>query len=752
MKKITLLFTATALFFGTINAKPVASAVAKTVAENFYSQTYKSCGNCTLTLTYTESDASGQPIYYAFNVDNNRGFVLVSAEDAGRPIIGYSNTGTYVVPEAGTNMNYWMKKRKKEIINVRSHKLNATVEITGEWNAYITNSSYKQTHISHNATGTFPSSTSFLAQTTWNQSPNYNALCPGGSVTGCVATAMAQIMRFWSYPARGLSSSSYCDCTAGGFSQNYGTLSANYGNTVYNWANMPLSISGTNNDIATLMYDAGVSVNMDYAPAGSGAWVISADNPVCAQNSYVNYFGYNPSTINGFYDSTMTDTMLVDTLKNEMNSGRPVEYAGWDSSAGGHTWVCDGYDATDNFHMNWGWGGQDNGWFVLTNLNPSPYKFTEGDECVIGIEPRSTLANFNASPTFGCSGLTTTFTDLSKTSGTLNSWSWRFPGGNPSVSSSQNPSVTYSAPGTYNVTETVTSSVGIDSITLIAYVTNEVPSSLPLAQDFESTTFPPVNWQISNSANHATIWSQYVGTGGYGKSNNCMYYNNCTGGIMYQRDQMYTALVDYTGDANPYMYFDVAYEPYGMQSGVYYSDTLAVYYSTDCGTTWNNVYLKGGMTLCTTGGTASANVDTAGGGGCFLPAANHWRTDTISIPALANKPSVMYSFENRSGYGSNLYVDNINLPKSPLGINNIINRSSVTIYPNPSNGVFTIDMNNITGKQQLQVYNVLGQQVYANTLSESKTQINLQQPTGVYLYRILSLNGKTLSEGKLIVK
>jgi len=221
---------------------------------------------------------------------------------------------------------------------------------------------------------------------------------------------------------------------------------------------------------------------------------------------------------------------------------------------------------------------------------------------------------------------------------------------------------------------------------------------------------------------------------------------------MYQRDQMYTALVDYTGDASPYMYFDVAYEPYGMQSGVYYSDTLAVYYSTDCGTTWNNVYVKGGMTLCTTGGTASANIDTAGGGGCFLPAAAHWRTDTISIPALANAPSVMYSFENRSGYGSNLYVDNINLPKSPLGINNIVNRSSVTIYPNPSTGVFTIDMNNITGKQQLQVYNVLGQQVYANTLSENKTQVSLNQPAGVYLYRILSLNGKTLSEGKFILK
>jgi PKD repeat protein len=751
MKKITLLLAASVMFIAATQAKPVTLTVAKTVAQNFYTKTYDAPLSA-LSLAYTEKDANGLDVYYIFNVSNNGGFVIVSAEDAGKPIIGYSNEGSYITPVAGGNLDTWMQKRKKEIVSMRTTNLAPTIDITQEWNTY-TNYTHQKNTNPHKVTGAYPSSTAYLVQSTWDQSPNYNALCPGGSVTGCVATAMSQIMRYWSYPARGLGSSSYCDCTAGGYSENYGTLSANYSNTVYNWTNMPLSLTGANNDVATLMYDAGVSVQMDYAPTGSGAWVITADGPVCAESSYVKYFGYNPSTIYGFYDSTLTSTTLIDTLQNEINNGRPVEYAGWDPTAGGHTWVCDGYDVSNNFHMNWGWSGQDNGWFALTNLNPGgQYKFSETNEALIGIEPRNTLADFTGSPTFGCSGLSTTFTDQSQTNGTLSNWNWSFPGGTPSSSTLQNPTVTYSTPGTYNVTEVVTSTVGKDSLTQNSYVSVAGPSALPLSQNFESGVFPPANWQINNPNNHATTWSLYSGVGGFGKSNNCMEYNNCTGGVMYQRDQIYSPLIDFTGNTGPFLYFDVAYEPYGTQSGTYYSDTLAVYYSTDCGTTWNNVYVKGGMTLCTTGGTAGAGTDTAGGGGCWKPIAAHWRTDTISIPAIANMPSVMFSFENRSGYGSNLFVDNINIPKSPLGVMNITNQKQVNIYPNPTNGEFTVDLHNAFDKAELMLYNVLGQQVYNSELNLGTTQINLMQPSGVYLYKVLSLNGKMLSQGKLIIK
>lgn len=755
MKKLTLLIAASMFLGNALTAKPVSPGTAQTVAQNFYSQTYHVAAN-SVTLAYTEKDASGKEVYYAFNIANG-GFVIISAEDAGHPVIGYSNEGKYIAPKAGTNLDYWMGKRKKEIISMRSQKLVPTAQIAQEWVSYINNTPVTNKNKFHKALGgTYPSSTVYLVQSKWDQSPYYNADCPGGSVTGCVATAMSQIMRYWSYPNKGRGSSSYCDCTASGFSQNYGTLSANYGNTIYNWTNMPLSVKSANADVATLMYDAGVSVDMDYAPSGSGAYVISADDSICAQNSYVQYFGYEPTTIYGFYDSTISSTSLIDTLQNEINNGRPVEYAGYDSSAGGHTWVCDGYDSLNNFHMNWGWSGQDNGWYALNNLNPGGaggYNFKFYDECLIGIEPRQLLANFGANPVYGCSSLTATFTDQSYTTGTITGYSWRFPGGTPSTSTAANPTVTYNTPGTYSATEIVTSTNGIDSITQTALITVSAPIPLPFAQDFESGVFPPKGWTINNPNNHATTWQPFA-VGGFGQSANCMYYNNCLSGVIGERDQIYSPPIDYSTDASPFIFFDVAYEPYGVYQKVDYSDTLAVYYSLDCGATWTNVYLKGGAQLSTTGGTAETGTDTAGGAGCFMPTNTTWRTDTILLPAIANQSNVMFSFENRSGYGGNLYVDDINIHVSnPAGIKNITAPpASVSVFPNPNDGSFTIELSNTTSKQQLTVYNALGQSIYSSVLNSSKTQINLDQPAGVYFYRVLSLNGKTLSEGKLVIK
>ncbi|MGP8216326.1 MAG: C10 family peptidase [Bacteroidia bacterium] len=750
MRNLTSLIIALTLVSGMAIATPVSQNMAQQVAANFFKQTYHT-GITSISLAYTEKDETGLEIYYAFNV--NDGFVIVSAEDAGRPIIGYTNKGQFFEPKTGTNIDYWMQKRKKEIVTIRSLKLTATKDIADEWSAYINNTAIKTDKKFHRAMGTsFPSSTAYLVQTIWNQSPYFNDDCPGGSVTGCVATAMSQIMRYWSYPPVGLDSNSYCDCTSGGFSENYGTLSANFGSTIYNWSNMPLNVTSSNGNVATLLYDAGVSVDMDYAPSGSGAWVISADDSICAQNSYVKYFRYNPSIIHGFYDSTFTASALVDTLETELNDGRPIEYAGWDPSAGGHTWVCDGYDSLNDFHMNWGWGGQDNAWFALTNLNPSTYNFSENDESLIGIEPLlKPVAAFIGSPVLGCSGMTVNFTDKSYSQSPISSWNWSFPNGSPASSTLQNPSVTYSTPGVYPVTEIITTANGMDTLTQKAYVTVETPSPLPLSEGFEESYFPPAGWAINNPDGHATTWAQSTACSGYGKSTQCMYYNNCTGGVSGEYDQIHTLLLDYTGDANPYIYFDVAYEPYGWYQGVDYSDTLAVYYSTDCANTWNLVYLKGGQKLSTTGGDSAETGADTNGLGCFVPGSTNWRTDTVVIPAIANQPSVMFSFENRSGNGTNLYVDNINLPSTPLSVLNVKQTNSAKIYPNPNNGSFTIQSSLVSGQASVVIYNVLGQNIYSSGLNESKTEINFTKTAGIYFYRILSTDGKTIAEGKLVV-
>jgi PKD repeat protein len=196
---------------------------------------------------------------------------------------------------------------------------------------------------------------------------------------------MAQIMKYWNYPPHGFGFTSYSD-------PNYGTQSANFGATTYNWANMPNNISADNADIETLMYQCGVAVNMHYSTIESGAWVITADNPICAQSAYITYFGYDPSAINGVLRSAYQESDWITLLENEINGLRPVQYVG-SGSGGGHTWVLDGYDNNNFFHMNWGWGSLDDGYFSIDALNPANVgtgggagDFNSNEEALIGIQ------------------------------------------------------------------------------------------------------------------------------------------------------------------------------------------------------------------------------------------------------------------------------------------------------------------------------------------------------------------------------
>ncbi|HTA84477.1 MAG TPA: C10 family peptidase, partial [Bacteroidia bacterium] len=384
MKNIITLLLATACSINSLWASIVPMQTAQVVATNFYRQNNIGITSFAV-LAYTEKSPSGDALFYVFNMSGNGGFVIVSADNVVEPIIGYSNTGQYIMPEKGTNIDFWMQVKKKEIIGAKVKGIPATKEIASKWSNYKNSTTSIVSRQQHRVNSIFPSNTNYLVQTTWNQEPYYNAMCPGGSVTGCVATAMSQIMRYWQFPATG--TSAHC------YSSSYGTLCADFDTVQYRWKEMPLSLSastpsGQSQEVAKLMYDAGVSVDMEYSPSGSGAWVIKGDDDsVCAQIAYYKYFKYDSNSIQGFRASSFSYVEWQTLIENELNNSRPVEYAGWDPLAGGHTWVCDGYNSLNQFHMNWGWGGQDNGWFALNNLDPGGLDFSVGFEAVIGIEP-----------------------------------------------------------------------------------------------------------------------------------------------------------------------------------------------------------------------------------------------------------------------------------------------------------------------------------------------------------------------------
>jgi PKD repeat protein len=282
-------------------------------------------------------------------------------------------------------------------------------------------------------------------------------------VAGCVATAMGQIMKYWNYPPHGIGSSSYMDSP-------FGTLYADFDSTQYDWSQMPLNVTRTNSSVATLMYDCGVGVQMAYSDTSSGSYIITGDDPVCAQSAFVQYFGYSGASIQGLYRQNYSDNDWTTLLEDELNNKRPFLYAG-SGNQGSHAWVCDGYDATGYFHMNWGWAGYEDGYFSLDALNPDNIPLNSDEEALIGIGPSPAVADFNGNNLVIRAGDSVKFIDNSMGYVPLTSWNWSFNGTEAIYSTAQNPVVIYNEIGTFNVSETVTGSEGSNTLTRNSYIT-----------------------------------------------------------------------------------------------------------------------------------------------------------------------------------------------------------------------------------------------------------------------------------------
>ncbi|MEI8278474.1 MAG: thiol protease/hemagglutinin PrtT [Bacteroidota bacterium] len=371
-----------------VKAKPVDVPTARSIAFSFWNRqaaTNKISGTNDLQLVYTATKNNNAQIatYYVFNTSTN-GFVIISADDIAYPVLGYSTESTFLNTNMPSNIAYWFNRYNNTISYGIEHNMKTTADVNSKWEALSTPTLLAKT--------TAVAVVLPLVKTKWNQSPYYNALCPFDqsanqlSVTGCVATAMSQVMKYWNYPAMGTGSHSYTPAT----NPQYGLQTANFDTTHYLWANMPTTLVTNNTPVATLMYNAGVSVDMDYSPTGSGAWVIQSQSfgTSCTEYALPTYFGYKNS-LQGLDRTNFGAIEWLAMLKMEFNSSRPVIYVGFDNSAGGHCWVLDGYDVNDMIHTNWGWGGSDNGYYANDAMDPTMagYAFDQGQEMVIGIEP-----------------------------------------------------------------------------------------------------------------------------------------------------------------------------------------------------------------------------------------------------------------------------------------------------------------------------------------------------------------------------
>ena len=389
MKKIYTLIALISLLPILSFCNPVDYPTIQQVASNFWTVM---TGNDTVIWTNVTPQTDFQEFYILENKDG-AGFVIVAADDCVQPILGYSTT-SYVRFPLLPSIQSFLEGYEQEIAYCKRFNVPATPEIEQQWNSLI-----QGTFTPKNTTAVSP-----LLSTTWDQAPYYNDLCPDSSgiyaVTGCVATATAQVMKYWNWPQTGVGSHSYTD-------DNFGYQYANFGATTYDWAHMPNALyynSTTTevNAVATLMYHIGVAVEMDYGIDGSSAISNSYgyENLACAENALKNYFKYK-NTLHSVYKDDVYDWYWINTLTDELNAGRPVLERG-SGEGGGHAFVCDGYDYNGMFHINWGWGSWLDGYFAHNALNPSDgeynnYEFNENVAIIVGIQPIATQCPCNAS-------------------------------------------------------------------------------------------------------------------------------------------------------------------------------------------------------------------------------------------------------------------------------------------------------------------------------------------------------------------
>lgn len=386
MKLKSVFFSIFFLMGSTVMMADVVDVARARAAARQFMQTQtriQAVGEDALELAYTAVDVQQRPLLYAFNAGANA-FVIVSAEDVLSPILAYSYTSRFDAQHVPPAMAEWMRSCESQVSSVRER---AECAADPMWkmleDGVCTIQSVQEVQP--------------LVSTRWGQDGfktktqfcnNYNLFCPYDAVaekyalTGCVATAMAQIMKHWAYPKTGAGDHRYRHAK-------YGELYVNFEKGNYVYDSMPdvydcSSSDGQNNAVSLLMYHCGVSVNMDYGVDASGSTVSGLQSQT-AESAFRRYFGYPEAT--AVKRANYSDAEWLKLMKKELDAGRPMLYSGSSRTSGGHAFVCDGYDANNMLHFNWGWNGSMDGYFAVTALKPGTLNFTDEQTAVIGIQP-----------------------------------------------------------------------------------------------------------------------------------------------------------------------------------------------------------------------------------------------------------------------------------------------------------------------------------------------------------------------------
>lgn len=294
--------------------------------------------------------------YYVFDNGADKGFTIVSGDDELPEIVGYSAHGNSEHLMKTEGCAAFLKAYQKFVAAFTQGDAKAR-KILAEQRALKADGRYQQ-----------PKIDPLLGDIAWNQETPYNKMCPeykGSklSATGCVATAMAQVMMYYKYPKE-----LKADIPAYTTATNKLKVNAISKGEKYDWDNMLSTYTeGKYNTtqadaVAKLMFHCGAAVQMDYGDSSS-AWVRPEDMST--------YFGYDADLLQEVYRSFYTLAEWKEILDRELEAKRPILYGGAASYESGHQFVCDGSDGEGLYHINWGWSGYSDGYFDITLLDPA---------------------------------------------------------------------------------------------------------------------------------------------------------------------------------------------------------------------------------------------------------------------------------------------------------------------------------------------------------------------------------------------
>ena len=324
---------------------------------------------------------STAPAYYVFSRGEGQGYVIVSADDQTDAVLGYTDAGDFDYATLPDNMRAWLDDCEDQLMHLRR------VSQTGS-------DGRARAPRRAAAVPTHPAIPELMT-TRWSQGSPYNDECPLDNdgkrcVTGCVATAMAQVMYY--QRAKSVDKTTAAIPAYTSWSHQLKVEGIAKGAPI-DWDHMRDNGGSSKTErqaVAQLMHYCGVSISMDYTSGSSGA------QPTEVVTALTKYFGYgsNPQIV---YRSGHSAKEWDALLYNELAHNRPLYLGGYTPSYSmGHAFVCDGYDGKRNFHINWGWGGQSNGYFLLNNLTPGSQGiggnndgdgYTDGQNAIINFVP-----------------------------------------------------------------------------------------------------------------------------------------------------------------------------------------------------------------------------------------------------------------------------------------------------------------------------------------------------------------------------